>query len=284
MFSTILALSHLGRLQELDGQLYRAAETYRRVLQLAGDQPGPSANDACLGLARICYEWNDLNAAQEYTQQSRQLARLFDRGLDRFIISEVFLARLQLARGDVAGSAALLAEAEQSARQQNFLLRMPEIAAAQVLVLLRQGNLAEAARLPRKHKLPLCQARVLLAQSDPAAALATLATYRQQAEVKGWTDERLRAMILQALAHQAQGDREAAVHTLAEALALAEPGGFIRTFVDEGQPMAQLVAAAAARGIMPDYSAKLLAAFAAQQSKHRDNTAAAAGQSLWVRW
>ncbi len=48
-FSMILATSHLGRLQELEGQLYLAAETYRRALQMAGDQPGPSANDACLG-------------------------------------------------------------------------------------------------------------------------------------------------------------------------------------------------------------------------------------------
>jgi LuxR family transcriptional regulator, maltose regulon positive regulatory protein len=61
MFSTILALTHLGRLQELENQLHQAAETYRRVCRLAGDQP-PNANDAWLGLARICYEWNDLHA------------------------------------------------------------------------------------------------------------------------------------------------------------------------------------------------------------------------------
>ena len=48
---------------------------------------------------------------------------------------------------------------------------------------------------------------------------------------------------------------------LAEALALAEPGGFIRLFVDEGPPMARLLAEAAAGGIMPDYIGKLLAAF-----------------------
>ena len=156
LFSTILATSHLGRLQELDIQLHRAAETYRRVLQMAGDQPGPSANDACLGLARICYEWNDLDAAQQYAQQSLQLARLYDRVIDRFIISEVFLARLRLARGDVDGAAAMLAEAEQSVRQNNFMQRMPEIAAAQVLALLRQGpmlrqgDVAAAARSYRR--------------------------------------------------------------------------------------------------------------------------------------
>ena len=59
--------------------------------------------------------------------------------IDRFIICEVFLARLKLARGDVAGAAAMLAETEQSVRQNNFVHRMPEVAAAQVLVLLRQG-------------------------------------------------------------------------------------------------------------------------------------------------
>ena len=121
MFSTILAISHLGRLQELDNQLYQAAETYRRVLQLVSDQPLPNASDAHLGLARICYEWNDLDAAEQHAQQSLQLARQYDRAIDRFIISEVFLARLKLARGDVAGAAAMLAEAEQSVRQNNFV-------------------------------------------------------------------------------------------------------------------------------------------------------------------
>jgi LuxR family maltose regulon positive regulatory protein len=49
--------------------------------------------------------------------------------------------------------------------------------------------------------------------------------------------------------------------TLERALTLAEPEGFVRTFVDEGLPMAQLLYEAAAREMMPDYRAKLLAAF-----------------------
>ncbi len=237
LFSAILALSHMGRLQELEGQLYRAVETNRRVLQLAGDQPGPSANDACLGLARICYEWNDLDAAQQYAQQSLQLARLYDRVLDRFIISEVFLARLQLARGDVAGAAATLAEAEQSVRQHNFVQRVPEIAAAQVLTLLRQGDVAAAAQLAQTHDLPVSQARVFLARGDAAKALALLAPLRQQMAARGWQDERLRVMVLEALALYAQRAKDQALQLLAEALALAEESGFIRLFVDEGEPM-----------------------------------------------
>ena len=260
MFSTILATTHLGRLQELANQLYQAAETYRRVLQMAGDQPGPSANDACLGLARIRYEWNDLDAAQQYAQQSLQLARLYDRVIDRFIISEVFLARLKLAQGDADGAAAMLAQTEQAARQQNFTLRLPEIAAAQVLVLLRQGSLSAAAQLAQQYELPLSQARVLMAQNDPSAARAVLGQYRQQMEAKGWQDERLRAMVLEALALDAHREPDRATQLLGEALALAEPGGFIRLFVDEGRPMAQLLSEAAARGIRPDYVSRLLAA------------------------
>ena len=183
---TIVATISLGEIQELENQLYLAAETYRRVLQLAGDQPQPIASEAHLGLARIFYEWNDLDAAEQHGQQSLQLARQFDRVIDRFIICEVFLARLKLAQGDVAGAAAMLAETEQSVRQHNFVHRMPEVAAAQVLVLLRQGNLAAAAHLAQTHELPLSQARVLLAQGDPSAALAVLEPLRQQMEAKGW--------------------------------------------------------------------------------------------------
>ena len=98
----------------------------------------------------------------------------------------MLLARLKLARGDVAGAAALLAEAEQFARQHNFVYRMPEVAAAQVLTLLRQGNLAAAAHLAQAHELPLSQARVHLAQGDPSAALAVLVSWRRQVEAKGW--------------------------------------------------------------------------------------------------
>ena len=154
----------MGNVQESENQLYQAAETYRRALQLLSDQRPPNAIEEYIGLARICYEWNDLDAAEQYGQQSLQLARQYDRAIDRFIICEVFLARLKLARGDVAGAAAMLAETEQSARQNNFVQRMPEIAAAQVLTLLRQGDVAAAARLVQTHNLPISQARVFLAQ------------------------------------------------------------------------------------------------------------------------
>jgi LuxR family maltose regulon positive regulatory protein len=258
---TVSATTGLGNVQESENQLYQAAETYRCSLQLLGDHSPSNADQEFIGLARIFYEWNDLDAAEQYGQQSLQLARHYDRAIDRFVICEVLLARLKLARRDVAGAAAMLAETEHAVRENSFVHRMPEVAAAQVLTLLQQGDLAAAAHLARTHELPLSQARVHLAQGDPSAALAVLEPYRRRVEERALADEQLRTMILQAVAFDALGERSRAVELLDEALASAEPGGFIRIFVDEGAPMARLLREALARGVRPEYVRRLLAAF-----------------------
>ena len=174
----------------------------------------------------------------------------------------------------------MLAQASQSAHQQNFVYRIPDVAAAQVLTLLRQGNLAEAAHLAQAHELPISQARVHLAQGDTSAALAVLEPWRRQVEAKGWEDKRLKVMVLQAVALQAHGEKDKAVQLLFDALALAEPGGFIRIFVDEGLPMAHLLSAAVAHGRMPDYIGKLLSAFEAEKQKREDTFYPSPTQSL----
>jgi LuxR family maltose regulon positive regulatory protein len=263
---TIAATLNLAQLQEADNQLSLASSTYRHVLQLAGDPPQPIASEAYLGLARITYEWNDLDRAQEHGHHCLQLTRQME-SVDTFASYAVFLARLKLAQGDVPSAAAVLEDAEAFVRQHHFLHRLPEVAAIQVLTLLHQGHLAAAAHLAQAHALPISQARVHLAKGDPAAALAALAPWRRQAEARGWEDERLRVLVLQAAARHAQGEQEQAVQLLGEALALAAPGGFIRLFVDEGLPMAHLLAAVAAQGLMPAYLGKLLAACAAAAQK-----------------
>jgi LuxR family maltose regulon positive regulatory protein len=277
---TILATISLGQIQELDNQLNLAAETYQQALRLIGDSPLPTAGEVYRGLAQIYYEWNDLDAAERYGQQGLRLSQQYEHGIDRFIIAEVFLARLKLAQGDISGAARMLTQTEQTARQKNFTLRLPEIAAAQVQVLLKQTNLPAAAELARRFELPLSQARVLLAQGDSSAALPILESFRQQVEAKGWQDERLRSMVLQAVAHQAHGNKEKAMELLGEALAIAELEGFIRLFVDEGVAMVDLLSAAVAQGIRPDYVNKLLAAFEAESKKEQPTTSVPEPSSL----
>jgi LuxR family transcriptional regulator, maltose regulon positive regulatory protein len=142
-----------------------------------------------------------------------------------------------------------------------------------VLTLLHQGNLAEAAHLAQTHELPLSQARVHLAQGDPSSALAVLEPLRRQMEARGWQDERLKIMVLQAVAYHAHGEKDEAVQLLGDAVALAEPGGFIRLFVDEGVSMKHLLQEVVSRGVAPDYARRLLATFSPVGPRQSTQTA-----------
>jgi LuxR family maltose regulon positive regulatory protein len=272
---TLMAEIGLGHLQEGDNQLQLAAETFRRVLKLFGEKPLPFACEAYYGLARIFYEWNDLDAAELHGEQAAQMVRQIE-NTDRYVVYQVFLARVKLARGDVAGAAETLAQARGFVRQHRLLHRISEVAAAQVLTLLREGNLAAAAQLAREHEIPISQARAHIAERDFSAALAVLEPLRRKAEANDWQDERLRVMVLQSIALAAHAEEEQAARLLDDALALAEPGGFIRVFVDEGRPMAKLLSKRATQGVMPDYIGKLLAAFEAERVESARPTARSA--------
>jgi LuxR family maltose regulon positive regulatory protein len=254
------ALIGLGNIQESHNQLHLAVQTYERSLQLSGDPPMGIACETHLGMARICYEWNDLEAAQNHIQLSLQLSRHLDH-MDRFVAGELFLVRLRLAQDDMPGALAVLARASQSAHQHRFVLRYPDVAAVQVLTLLRQGNLTAAAQIAQEANTPpYSQARIVLAQGDSHTALTLLERLRLEAESRLWQDQRLRVMVLQALAYRAHGDKDKSLDMLADALAIAGPEGFIRTFIDEGAPMVRLLSEARVAGLMSNYVNQLLAA------------------------
>ncbi len=81
------------------------------------------------------------------------------------------------------------------------------------------------------------------------------------AEEGGRMGSVIEILVLQSLAHEAQGDISPALAPLERALALAEPEGYVRIFVDEGPPVARLPHEARSGGIAPDCIQRLLAAF-----------------------
>jgi LuxR family maltose regulon positive regulatory protein len=91
--------------------------------------------------------------------------------------------------------------------------------------------------------------------------VALLSRLLEAAEAGKRAGSLIHILPLLALAFQAQGDVDRALSALSRVLILAEPEGYVRTFVDEGEPMARLLRQALSRGIAPDYVARLLAAF-----------------------
>jgi len=192
------------------------------------------------------------------------------------------LARLEQARGNSARALDLLDECMQLGRAHGFAaLLARRVAASQAQLALSQGNLTDAVRwagasglhtddeisYPREAE-QLALARVLIAQgrSDPTSqhlpdALRLLDRLLADAKAGGRMGSVLEILILRALTVQAQGDGTDALASLEQVLSLAEPEGYMRIFVDEGAPMAELLQAADARGVAPNYVAKLLAAF-----------------------
>jgi LuxR family maltose regulon positive regulatory protein len=102
---------------------------------------------------------------------------------------------------------------------------------------------------------------LLIAQGRAAEALPLLTRLLEAAVAMGRHGDEIRYLVMMALAHYAVENTQTALECLAQALALAEPRGYVRLFVDEGQPMAELLRLAVSQNIAPDYASSLLAAF-----------------------
>jgi LuxR family maltose regulon positive regulatory protein len=113
----------------------------------------------------------------------------------------------------------------------------------------------------------ISQARLELAAGQPAYALDYLARAWQALEPTDLVSVRLQVLVLEAIARRARGQSQQAQAVFERALAMAQPGGFIRTFVDEGAPLLELLRrsithGAAATGPLAAYAQRLLAAWA----------------------
>lgn len=117
----------------------------------------------------------------------------------------------------------------------------------------------------------LTLARVLIAQGQSKEAMLLLERLLSAAESGGRTNSVIEIMVLQALALRSEGYEVRALSALKRALELAAREGYVRTFVDEGIEMVELLMQARTacreggetrpRRSHADYVDKLLAAF-----------------------
>ncbi|MGZ9222839.1 MAG: LuxR C-terminal-related transcriptional regulator, partial [Anaerolineales bacterium] len=156
------------------------------------------------------------------------------------------------------------------------------IAALKARVYVKQGRLARALDWAREQGLSvddelsylqefehMTLARVLIADRSFVEALTLLERLLKAAEEGGRMRNAIEILVLQSLAQQANGDLPMALTSLARALTLAEPEGYLRIFVDEGPPMAKLLSEAAAHKILPDYVARLLDACRSEKTEDK---------------
>jgi LuxR family maltose regulon positive regulatory protein len=264
------ASAFLNRIHAARGRLRQAAESCRQVIQQKSESPL-----TCLAhydLGRLLYEWNDLEAAADHLQQGIELAHR-NGSVEFEFGGHSTLAFIKQAQGETSIAQAALRRADRLS--ENSAIPPPTLMynlASQVTVALGQGDLDAASRLVERFPtgleeagsfpdyllLMLARARLLLAQGRWEVAAEQLATLHDMASQAGCQSIAIQARALQALALPTP--KEALV-CLAKVLTLAEPEGYVRTFVDLGEPMAALLEEAMSQGIAPNYVEKLLAAF-----------------------
>ena len=261
-------INRLGRFQTMQGRLRAAAATFQQA-DLVGASPsgrrgGVETAGYHVGLGLIHYQWNDLDRAEHHLRRAVDLIPgAFTVEADQVTDSYLYLARLQLARGQPAGARATLAEFAGLARERAlFELLVDRGEAEQARVALQQLDLSAAISWAAARGLgpeapdyrcedqQLILARVLLAQAglsptgSPAqVALSLLDRLLEPAQAGGRLNSVIEILALRALTQQALRQPVAiAVDTLERALQLAAPEGYTRVFLEEGVPMAALLA------------------------------------------
>ncbi len=271
------------------GRLHEARRTYEDALHLAVEHGEPALlglEHVYSGLSDLHREWNDLTAAAQDLASSKRLGERVGERVWRYRW-RLAQARLNESLGNLDGALDMLNEAA-AGYIRTPLPDVRPIAAMKTRVWLKQGKLSPA--------LSWVRARGLLVDDDLSyarefehitLARVLIAQYRREriqnhsihqveklllrllkaAQSGGRVGSAIEILMLQALAHEAQQDIPAALTALECALTLAEPAGYVRTFVDEGSAMEQLLRRATDRGLMPAYTGKLLAAFGPEEKK-----------------
>jgi LuxR family maltose regulon positive regulatory protein len=271
----------LAEIRAAQGRLRDAMRAYEQGLQLATKRGEPAlrgAGDMHVGISELLLERNDLDGARQHLQASRELGDHLGLAQNPYRW-HVAMARARAAEGDFEAAFDLL-DAADGLYVSDYFPNVRPVAAVKARLWIAQGRLDDAARWGREHGLSprdelsyvrefehITLARVLLALSvrngrDGAIQETTelLARLLDEAERGGRSGSLIEILALSALALEIRGDVRGALVPLGRALTLAEPEGFVRTFVELYPSAAALLDAAARQSIAPRYVRQLLAA------------------------
>jgi len=257
------------------GQLELARQTAQELLYQAQRSQLPvSEGWARYYLARVAYQRNDLDLAGKHfgelvDMRYRVHAQAARNGLVGLV--QVY---------DVIGQLDRAWQTWQVLSQFDLDLtghETEETRALRAWLHLRQGDLVSAGRwadaftepVPDRpliwlHHPHITRARVLLVRGAPAdlqGALEIANAYYEVAERGHNALASIKGLLVRALALAAQDHAEAARIALQKAVELAQPGGFIRVFVDFGSPMQTLLRQLAGEEASSEAIQRILAAF-----------------------
>lgn len=271
---TIFARYHLAALRVWRGQLNRAAQDFRRIIQNAQAEKVASSV-ICLpyqALSRIACEQNRLDESLELTRQGLALAEQWGHG--EFILTGyIDRAEVLLAQGDAPGALDAMARAKRLSGDmiwpswmEALDVKMQWIAGKQAAVSVwardfetRQTTLALNLQNVAIY-LMLARAWMTEARWPEAREMA-----RRVWDVVGSTEmmhRKLETLILSVLAYAGNQQSQKASEMLEESLALAEPEGYVRVFLDEGPGIVPLLQAIPLHSPWRGYARHLLAEYA----------------------
>ena len=282
VFSTLAYMKVAITLRE-QGQLQRTIAICQQQIQLAGKSGWSRGSVAGCLLAiwgEVLAELGDLEGA---LAQARKGVEQAEHGGDWSLFgwSCLCLIRVLFSAGDTAGAQEIVQKMENIARESVLPPWVTnQMAAWQTRLWLAHDRLEAASQWVRERGLDtggepepphgfdffslddhVMLARVLIAQERLDEAERLLPRLLEAAEAGGRTSKSIEILNLQALVLQARDEQVQAMTTLERALTLAEPGGFVRIFVDEGPQMARLLEQLHRKGVAVAYITQILAAF-----------------------
>ena len=254
----LLARSSLAELYISKGALYEAAQLLDETIQFATRhraQQLPLMSLIYIKKGELLYEWNSLGEAAQSIERGIEIGKQYQSATIRYVVrGYLALARLAQVQGDEGGVQKNLTLAEQLIQRPGHASIQSQIVATQIRLPLTVSRVAAASRwaagsdltiedtlVVQQERDYLTLARILLAQRKTGPALRLLERLRQFAESNGRAGSVIEISLLEAMAHQAQRQKRHALSRLCQALALAEPGGYLRIFLDEGGALLPII-------------------------------------------